>query len=181
MDLLRTSEYAVTLTAEPRFDRMICFDGSGPCGPDSLWYRFEPLAREPWVGRFAHGAVEYSYVLATPSPRHCCVILSGQAYVVDVIHPDRTAALPHPDVVDHVSAPDDSLLVLITFTELIGILKNGRWWESDRLASDEIRNVRVDGDRVRGEGWVAATDAWTPFTLDAQTGRVIEGGPGDSL
>lgn len=178
MDLLNTSEYAVVFTSESRLDRMLCFDESGPCGhlDDGYWWGFAPRSREPWTGRFAHGMAEYSCVLATPSPWHCCVVMFGLAYLVDVAHPERTVALPCPDVVGHAGGPSSSLLALITFTELVGIRKSGEWWVSERLASDEIRNVTIDGDIVRGEGWIAATDTWTPFTLDAGTGRVIEGG-----
>ncbi len=178
MDLLHTSEYAVVFPTESRLDHMLCFDESGPCDRlnDGYWWEFAPRSQERWTGRIAPGMALFSHALATPSPWHCCIIMFGQAYLVDVAHPSRTVALPCPDVVNHAGGPSSSVLALITFTELIGIRKNGAWWVSKRLASDEIRNVCVDGEIVRGEGWIAATDTWTPFTLDAMTGNRIGGG-----
>lgn len=178
MDLLRTSEYGVVFPTESRFDRMLCFDESGPCGhlDEGYWWGFAPNCREPWTGRFAHGRAKYSCVLATPSPWHCCVVMFGQAYLVDVAHPERTVTLPCPHVVSHAGGASSPVVVLVTFCELIGVRKDGTWWVSERLASDEIRNIVIDEHIVRGEGWIAETDTWTPFALEALTGKPVDGG-----
>ncbi|MCW5768991.1 MAG: hypothetical protein KIT19_09925 [Phycisphaeraceae bacterium] len=183
MHFLQTPEYEVGLSSEEHSDKVLCFDEAGACAPLDVGYRYRFTSRQDdsWTGRFAQGMVNYSDVLATPSPRHCCIVMLGQAYLVDVAHPDRTLPLPHPHVVGHVGGPASSALVLVTFTELIGIRSDGTWWVSERLASDEIRNVTIDGDVVRGEGWIAATDTWTPFTLDAESGRIIAERIHDSL
>jgi hypothetical protein len=109
-------------------------------------------------------------MLATPSKEHCCVVACGQGYLVNVPNPDQTVTLPDGGGI--VAAVGSSrLLVLVTFTELLGILPEGRWWRSERLASDGIRNVVVSEDTVTGEAWQAHGDRWVGFRIDAQTGK----------
>lgn len=49
----------------------------------------------------------------------------------------------------------------------------GEAWESDRLSSEGITNLRIEGTHLLGEGWDLMTDKELPFSLDLATGKRV--------
>jgi len=172
MEMLSTPYYSVRSIAGGAHGVQRAFGGSGfetPNG-DELSLNFTQVGGASWTGHFVTGVTKgRCFVVATPSDQHCCVVAEGQGYLVDVQNPDRTIVLPACDIVDVVGG-EKGMLVLVTFTNLIGIVQGGRWWRSERLASDGIRDVTLSGNTIKGKGWQAHSDEWTEFQVDPQTG-----------
>jgi hypothetical protein len=49
----------------------------------------------------------------------------------------------------------------------------GEVWESERLSSEGLTGLRLEGGLLRGLGWDLRTDKDLPFALDLRTGLRI--------
>lgn len=175
IEFLKTSEYAVC-SASPGIDcRTFSFDQGGvvPSIKDGTYLMFTADAAIAWLGCCGDGLTTSSCVVETFSPLHCCVVAGGQCYLVDVKEPTGTIAIPGGDVVECVRCPEYELVLLVSLIDITGMQKDGTWWRSERVASDEIRNITIGEGVVRGEGWRADAGEWTAFMIDARTGRSV--------
>jgi hypothetical protein len=174
MEPLHTTEYSVLPGFSHREGKPRYFDQRGPrsSAGSGVDLTFIPVYGEPWFATFSAGLTRYTQVLPTPSGEHCCVVVDGQAYLIDVRRPDSAKPISKGDVIAGIVPEAERLLVLVSPVDIIGVLSEGRWWRSDRLASDELRNVAVSDGVITGEGWQAAGNRWVEFKIDAQTGRV---------
>lgn len=150
------------------------FGWSAPGVPSTgaLDLAFVPAGRAPWLGRFAGGLTHYSCVQLI-DPWLCCVVASGQGYLIDVREPERTVILPGSGIVNSVFAERGEVCILVSPTDLAGIVSDGHWWQSERLASDGIRDVAVLRGIITGMGWQAHSDTWVGFAIDSVTGRDV--------
>ena len=178
MQFLRTSHYGISPDPDP--DQI---------GVEQYIWGLEPWVRlkfcpkdlPAWIGAFGTSGLRTgcTRAIALNSPRKCCIIADGQTYVVDLLEPDKSVILPVADIVGTAGGPPESVLVLISFANLVGVLDDGSWWRSPRLASDGIRNVQIHDKTITGEGWQAHSNAWAPFSIDCRTGNPTElRGPG---
>jgi hypothetical protein len=51
---------------------------------------------------------------------------------------------------------------------------DGWVWKSRRVSWDGFRDLRVEGESVRGKAW-ALGESWEPFEVDLDTGELVGG------
>jgi hypothetical protein len=114
-------------------------------------------------------------VLSTPSPLHLCVVARGDAYLIDVLAPDRYELVDTAGpVVQAKAVPDEGVLLLVSPWTITALEEKGVRWRTDRLAIEGIRLDEVQG------GWLAGVadpddDEPRDFCVNLRTGR-HEGG-----
>ena len=130
------------------------------------------LGAGTWTGWFEAGLGGTDGVFACPDPLAALVICEGQAYLVHVAEPDRTAAIAMSPVMQ-VSSADEGLLVLASFANLTAIGPEGQSWTSERLCLDHLKIVSASEHSIDCIGdFIDATES---FTVDARTGNLHAG------
>jgi hypothetical protein len=147
------------------------FSTQGGTHREGFVVRFTSSEGESWVGNFQPYYRTYlSGVFSHPAGHNFVVLAYGQGYVVDpatrrlieAVGPGLCAA-----------AHDDSRLVLATDTEAI-VIERGTRWVSERLAWDGIAALRIEGDRLVGQGRDALIDDFREIALDLQSHAVLK-------
>jgi hypothetical protein len=129
-----------------------------------------------------------------PDPDWLCAVSGGYAYLIDVAEPERFTHLrfrpvlellsydfgacnPEPETAqseDGATGPQiGPLLLFAGHHSVLAWGCDGEAWESDRLSSEGITNLRIEGTQLHGEGWDLMTDKETPFALDLTTGKRV--------
>lgn len=141
----------------------------------ALLLRIAPANVEPWTGVFAAGSeVGETRLLTCPDPHWLCVISRGAGYFVDSGNPQAWHEAKILPIQHALAAPEAGLLLLASDTTVEAWNSKGLQWRSGHIAWDGLRQLRVEGMQMRGEGW--HPDCWEEFTLDLRTGK-LEGGP----
>jgi hypothetical protein len=132
--------------------------------------RFSPEQGESWVGNFqpGFGSRYLSGVFEHPDATRYVVVSGGQAYVVD---PETRKAIETFGANIGVAVRDERRLVFGTDTEAI-VIERSKRSVSPRLAWDGIASLKLEGDRLIGEGFDALNDEWRPIELDL-TNQVV--------
>ena len=135
---------------------------------------FTTSPTESWIGSFQPGLTSLYVVFEEPSTGDVTVIAGGQAYVVE----STTGRLKR-----EYGGGIESALPLVTSRAVL--LSNGLWlalcrgaeelWRTKRLSWDGMRNVTVEAELVRGEGW-RYDETWHPFEVELSTGVAKGGG-----
>lgn len=135
--------------------------------------RFALAGAATWVGWFEAGdAGRADGVFACPDPLAALVVCRGQAYLVSVGEPARTAAIAISPVT-HVTSAGTDLIVLAGFDSLTAIGPHGQVWASERLCLDNLRIVSASADRIDCLG--DFLDATGSFTVNAHDGTLAAG------
>lgn len=134
--------------------------------------RFSADDGDTWVGNFQRGfgGRYLSAVFEHPAATTFVVVSGGQAYVVE---PTTRRSIETFGANICAGVGDEQRLVFATDTEAIVLEPAGRW-VSDRLAWDGIAELKLDGDRLTGQGRDALNDEWRPIELDLQSHAVLE-------
>jgi hypothetical protein len=151
-----------------------------PVGAVGLEMR--PAKAAAWRMFVAQGPVRAgeSFWCATPDRDWACVCVVGQAYFVSAVAPQRSKAVDVAPVRGVVAGGEGSVLVLVGDRKLVGLAEGGLMWESAAVAEDGLRDVRVDMEKIVGEGWFPDNGGqWRSFEVIAETGRVKSGGAFD--
>lgn len=167
MTSLRTDTYKIDLV----HDVAVSSDPVYRWGDDpAVSVMVTPHNGQRWMGHFEAGGLRTGCtgVVSTPSSLHCCTVIDGRAYVVDVLRPESTRQIPGDDIVE--ISNHDGVTLLLSHIDIVGIGADGSCWRSERLASDQIRGISVTWPFIAGEGWMASRDSWQKFQLDARTG-----------
>src|SRR5215471_12811382 len=135
------------------------FTTAGGTHREGFVVRVLPERGPPWVGNFQRGLGTFSGVMWHPGGRLLLVIAHGQAYLVDP-ESRRLASTPFDGISGVLEA--SGWVILASFTDLMILSPHGGQWVSPRVAWDGIRNVRIEGGRLLGDGWSAVLDAWRP-------------------
>jgi hypothetical protein len=140
-----------------------------------LIVRVAPANAAEWVGMFpADGLSGVEGVFAGPGPQQMCVLVGGQAYLVQVDVPEDAAVVAHFQVGQVVPALDPPLLLLVRFMDIVAIGTEGIAWRSPRLAVDDLRVLRADAGGVHCVGYLLG-DSLQEFVVDPANGRVSAG------
>lgn len=140
-----------------------------------------PHRGEAWVGavRRPPSSVRGAITDVFPSPHPCrvCVVVQGDAYLIDVDQPTRYGALDSggPVVAVH-PVVEEGVLLLASPWCVTAVDDSGRAWQTARLARFGLRLDEVDGGRLAG---VADPDDDEPrdFVIDLRTGSHEGGAP----
>jgi hypothetical protein len=133
------------------------------------------LGASSWTGNFEKGDGKLSGVWATPSPDHLCVVAGGRAYWVSARDDRGYDILPVYPVQDVRAILESDLLILVDYTEIAAIGREGLRWISDRISWDGIHILHADARGIIGQAWDAAAEQRVGFFVDTETGR-LEGG-----
>jgi hypothetical protein len=119
-------------------------------------------------------------VCSTPHLDWLCAISGGYAYLIDTTLPERFSMIRYRPVLEVLpyspaKLGEDSvpLLLFAGHHSILAWGREGEVWESDRLSSEGITNLRIEGETLQGLGWDLRTDKDLPFALDLRTGHRI--------
>ena len=131
-----------------------------------------------FLGTFALGFREASLpsgLWACPAPERMLAVAGGYAYMVDTTAPERSELLEQRPVTAILAAPEEGLLLLAGFHDVLAVGAEGVRWRTGRLSWEGVTLQEVRGGRLLGEGWNMFTDEEVGFAVDLRTGQ-HEGG-----
>ena len=136
--------------------------------------RFETDDGQSWVGNFQRGSSRFETVIDHPSGREVIVIAGGQGYVVNP--EDRSQRTYWASNIEEViRVADTGLLLVSNGLWFEAIERGGTVWRTRRISWDGLQDVRLEGNRLRGQSWSPIDDCWAPFEVDIETGSVRGG------
>jgi len=108
-----------------------------------------------------------------PNPHEICTVSGGYAYLIDTRAPERFLMLPYRPVLEVRPIREMNLLIFVGHHAILAWGADGLAWESEKLSSEGITIVAIDGPILRGRGWDLLTDKETDFALDLRNGQRI--------
>ena len=148
-------------------------------GRGAMLVEVKPAAGGLFLATCALGFREASLpsgVFACPRKDDLLAVAGGYAYLVDTLAPAASLHLPMRPVTAMLAAPEDRLLLLAGFHNVLAVGENGIAWESERLSWEGIAMTEVVGGALHGTGWNMQSDKDVPFVLDLRTGKHSGGG-----
>ena len=133
----------------------------------------EDLNVEPFLATCALGfrdPVVPTGLWSTPNPDEICAVSGGYAYIVDTTAPERFTMIPYRPVLEVRPVPAQGLLLFVGHHSMLAWGKNGQAWKSEKLTSEGLTIMSIEGGTLLGRGWDMMTDRETPFALDLGTG-----------
>lgn len=109
----------------------------------------------------------------TPNSNEICAVSGGYGYIIDTAAPEQFTMLPYRPVLQVIPVPSQGLLLFVEHRAILAWSVHGEAWRSPKLSDEGITITAVDGDKLHGMGWNMMTDKETPFTLDLQSGVLI--------
>lgn len=153
---------------------ILCFGGQ-PAYAEGFIVRFFKASGDSWIGNFRSNRTKLNDIYETSQTDDLLVFAEGTAYLLD---PETTEALEViGDGFDQCLKTPNGTLILSDGCTLTILDTRGERWKSERIAWDEIKDLRTDGNIVRG----LASDAmdtkkeWKPFSLNLDT-KELKGG-----
>lgn len=128
-----------------------------------------------WVGNFEKSYTDLKGVYTLPETANLLVIAGGICYMMN---PDSTVPLSDFGY-NYVVAIEieNSRLLLHDENKLTIVETDGRYWDSDRISFDGIKDVKITGNIVTGLAYNPMEDAdeWVQFSYDIER-RILTGG-----
>jgi hypothetical protein len=112
-------------------------------------------------------------IWSCPNPNELCAVSGGYAYLIDTREPERFTMLPYRPVLEVRPNLEMNLLLFVGHHAILASGAEGLAWESEKLSSEGITIVAIDGAILRGRGWDLLTDKETDFALDLASGQRI--------
>jgi len=112
-------------------------------------------------------------IWSCPNPNELCAVSGGYAYLIDTSEPGRFTMLPYRPVLEVRPVPEMNLLLFVGHHSILAWGANGLAWESERLSSEGVTIVSIDGATLRGRGWDIFSDKETDFALDLRSSQRI--------
>jgi hypothetical protein len=137
--------------------------------------RFASPSQKPWYGVFgARSKRGDGPTLAStmPDPNSCFVSVLGTGYILNVQRPTRWAVLQLEPVRQSLAISDPGLLVLGSFTQITAYDLDGRKWTTERLCSDELKIVGVNGGWIECLGWDAPSGRDVSLRVEVSSGKL---------
>jgi hypothetical protein len=113
-------------------------------------------------------------VWSAPNPDEMCAVAGGYAYIVDTAAPERFTMLPYRPVLEVRPIHDQGLLLFVGHHTILAWGAAGEAWETNKLSDEGVTVTAIEGQLLRGLGWNLVTDKETPFTLDLQSGALMD-------
>lgn len=152
---------------------------SGTTAGAPLLVRVRTTTGNQWAGRVWSRELgikrSVTGIYSTPNPDRMAVVARGDVYLIDAREPSHHEFIDTKGPVTAVKPIEsEGLLLLSSPWRVTALGKQGRAWQTERLAIDGIRLDEVDNGRLAG---VADPDDEEPhdFVVDLRTGR-HEGG-----
>lgn len=126
-----------------------------------------------WVGSVESGGIGgITGVFGCPDPDAICLVLGGQAFLVDTRCPARYRSLPS-GVTEVRRSPALELLLLATPVDLTAIGKDGLSWTTARLCLDELRLLSASSEGIVCAG--SFLDRDEQLVVSPQDGQLLAG------
>ena len=148
-------------------------------GRGAMLLDVKPAAGGTFLATCALGFREASLpsgVFACPRADDLLAVAGGYAYLVDTLEPAKCLHLPLRPVAKILAAPEDGLLLLAGFHDILAIGIDGVAWQSERLSWEGVAMTEVVGGALHGSGWNMQSDRDIPFVLYLRTGKHTGGG-----
>jgi len=135
---------------------------------------FFPGEDRSWVGNFHRGHSKCDQVLPHFDSRHLIVVSGGSAYVVD---PSTKAVVETFGAdIDYCAAADNSdVLIFGNGLWFEFVFSNGHRTRTRRISWDGMRDVILDGLKLRGDAYDPMHDTWMAFEVDILDGTATGG------
>jgi hypothetical protein len=85
--------------------------------------------------------------------------------------PEQFTMLSYRPVLEIRPVPEMNLLIFVGHHSILAWGAEGLAWQSDRLSSEGVTIVSINGPTLHGRGWDMLTDKETEFALDLRTGQ----------
>lgn len=112
-------------------------------------------------------------IWSTPNPSQICTVSGGYGYIIDTTAPEQFTMLPYRPVLQVIPVPTQGLLLFVEHRAILAWSARGEAWQSPKLSDEGVTITAIEGKTLRGMGWNMMTDKETPFTLDLQSGVLI--------
>jgi len=110
---------------------------------------------------------------STPNPEEICAVSGGYAYIIDATAPERFTMIEYRPVLAVRPIVALGLILFAGHHSILAWGRDGEAWRSGKLSDEGVTITAIEGDVLRGLGWVMMTDKETPFALDLPTGRLL--------
>jgi hypothetical protein len=146
------------------------FEAPGGLGEVALQVVVEPIGAPAWVGSFRSlGFTRLTELFTWSDAWMLLVVAMGYPHYVRAEEPMMRTEVPVFPV-RHAIRHSSGLVVLGGFDRMCGLSGSSIAWVSDRVASDWIEDVQLDGDTVRGRGNIPSTGESVPFAINVEDG-----------
>jgi hypothetical protein len=138
------------------------YDAAGNC----TWVKFVGEDTEK-VGVFGAGALIESSVTIFNSGKSALVLAKGQAYIIDTHNMQLKYRAWEDEVLTHaLPIPETELVAASSFTSVYLFDPAGFVWESDRIASDEVKIIAATQTFVAGTCWQGGKESRFELAID---------------
>ena len=117
-----------------------------------------------------------SGVWSCPAHNDLLAVAGGYAYRVATRQPEQVELLEQRPVTALLPAPDQGLLLLAGFHDVLALGGEGVRWRTARLSWEGLTLRALQDGELHGEGWDMFADREVPFTVDLRTGAHRGGG-----
>jgi hypothetical protein len=117
-----------------------------------------------------------SGVFACPRPDDLLAVAGGYAYLVNTLAPEHCLHLPLRPVTQLLPAPEENMILLAGFHEVLALDANGIRWQTARLTWEGLTLDGVRDGQLHGTGWNMPSNRDIPFAVDLRTGQHSGGG-----
>lgn len=151
-------------------------NGSTKGGRGGVAIRVVPDGGKEWYGIFEYGRLSSNGVTGVwtmPRVDQVCVVSRGDGFIVNVSRPQDFSAITARPVLHILTATAVGLLIVADDTGVQAIGKNGLAWESGRVSSDGITDLKLKDGLVVGLGWDSPNQRERPFSVDLTSGRPL--------
>ena len=137
--------------------------------------KFVYSGHKPWYGVFgARSKREDGLTLAStlPDSDSCYVSVLGTGYILNVQRPADWTGLQLYPVRQSVIVSNPRLLILGSFTQITAYGREGQEWTTERLCSDQLKIVGINGGWIECSGWDAPTAREVSLRVDISSGKL---------
>lgn len=148
----------------------ILFPASSGRIHDGMLLCVTPHDSETWQGVFPFGETSFSCISTCPLPSQMLVISHGNAFLVDVFHPNASATFVSAFAAGIYALSKPDILLFFTMNEICATDGRSLLW-SFQEGADGFRNFDFGEGRVSFEAFLPEFSSYRRFTLTADTGQ----------
>jgi hypothetical protein len=114
-----------------------------------------------------------SGVWSAPHQDWLCAVAGGYAYLLNTTVPENFLQIPYRPVLEARPLVEQKLLLFCGHHSLLAWGDAGIAWQTERLSSEGVEILAIEGALLHGKGWDMITDRELDFTIDLRTGKRI--------
>lgn len=143
-------------------------------------YLVTPIEGEPWIGVVTSGPFPslspLNAIYSCPNPRQFCIVLNGQALIVNCERPGNSLVVPCAPVLDVKLLPENNLLILSDYTGIVAWGPDGLVWRTCPVAFNGVEILYSDAEYIYGNTLDDdVPNPYAPFKIEVKTGKTSGG------